>query len=497
MKSIWKDYSPNPVFLTLSGSIDVDVAIIGGGITGIMSAYVLSQSGKKVAVLESYEVGGGTTAFSTGNLYSMTDKRMHHIQSHFSIATLSMVLESRTAAINLIESLCLEYKIPCNFKRMPWYLYSETESEAQTVKKERKALVEAGLGVRDLTSLSLPYNIYKAIKVENQAQFNPAAFVKSMAEIIQSKKCLIYAHTPMQEISEKSPFVITTPGGEVVANAVIMATHTPKGIYPVQTSLGPYREYALACTLKSGDYPEGIFWSTQAQHHISVRSFKTESKFYLLVIGESHKVGQAENDVDYFSRLEYVAREKFDIDTIDYKWSAQHYKPADGLPYIGESLESGIYIATGFSTDGLVYGTLSGMILSDLINGRENPWARMYKPKRFTPVASAGKFLKENVNVAGEYLKDIFGKTGKHPILKGEGKIVEHEGEKLAVFNDQTGQLHAVSAVCPHMKCIVNWNNLEKTWDCPCHGSRFKITGEIIEGPSLDPLKKKVLKPDN
>jgi Rieske Fe-S protein len=223
-------------------------------------------------------------------------------------------------------------------------------------------------------------------------------------------------------------------------------------------------------------------------------SLKEDIEVDIAIIGGHHKVGQTDNHEAYFSKLEKEARSRFDIASIEYKWSAQHYKPADGLPYIGESAEEGIYMATGFSTDGLTYGTLAAMILSDIIAGKENPWAKTYDAKRFTPIASAKTFIKENMNVLGEYLKDYPGNTDVElfsQIKPGEGKIVEKKNEKWAVHRSENGELHAISAVCTHMECIVNWNNAEKTWDCPCHGSRFKTTGEVIEGPAFMPLEKK------
>jgi glycine/D-amino acid oxidase-like deaminating enzyme/nitrite reductase/ring-hydroxylating ferredoxin subunit len=493
MESLWTDYSDGLDFPALEKSVEVDVAIVGGGITGILTAYLLKLAGKKVAVLEAMKIGEGTTAFSTGNLYSVIDKRLHHIQSKFDQKTTNAVIESRTLAVDLIESLVAEHNIDCNFKRMPWYLYSETKADSEPVVKEKKAAMDAGLSVESLSEIPLPFKVESAIKIDGQAQFNPAAFVKALAGVARTKGCLIFAHTPVIEIQKESPLVLLTAESHVIAKNVILATHTPKGIYPVQTSLGPYREYAIAGKLRSGDYPQGIFWSTEPQHHISVRSYKKDNEDYILIIGEDHKVGQSNDHKEYYRRLETFARSKFDIENITHRWSAQHYKPADGLPYIGESMNSGIYVATGFSTDGLVWGTVSAMIFKDLLSGKENLWAHYFSAKRFTPVASAEKFIKENLNVAGEYLKDIFGKADELPILPGEGKVIEHKKDKWAVHKDETGILHVVSATCTHMGCTVNWNNAEKTWDCPCHGGRFTISGDVIEGPPLKALTKKTI----
>lgn len=492
--SIWKATAQKSNFPPLQGDITTDIAIVGGGITGITSAYLLARSGRKVVVLESGEVGGGTTGDSTGNLYSMIDKRLHHIQSKWDKETAGKVARSRTAAVDLIGELVRKYSIDCDFKRVPWYLFSETNKKDETIEKEIKAATDYGLQVEELQELPLPFSVSKAIKVEGQAQFNPAAFVKGLSQNINSGNCSIFEQSPVHHIEKGDKLVLSTPAGKVTANKVIMATHTPKGIYALQTALYPYREYAIAAKLRSGDFPDGIFWDTEAENHQSMRVYRKNGENYLLLLGGHHKVGQEDHYEKFFQRLEQNARKYFDIDRIDYKWSAQHYKPSDGLPFIGESADDNIFVATGFSTDGLTYGVLSAMIFDDLLNDRENKWAKTYDAGRFTPIKSAKTFIKENINVAKQYLKDLPGKSEVDSLTEvkpGEGKVIEIDNEKWAVYRDDEGKVHSHSAVCTHMDCIVDWNDAERTWDCPCHGSRFKTTGEVIEGPAYSPLDKR------
>lgn len=492
-ESIWKAKASNAKAIPLTGDIEVEVAIVGGGITGITTAYLLAEEGIQVAVLESMDVGGGTTAGSTGNLYTMVDNRLHHIQAKFDEKTARKVAESRTTAVNLIEDFVVRHKINCSFKRQPWILYSETGEEEDTIKATKETLERFGLEVQDVTSTSLPFSIKSGIRVENQAQFNPAAFVSGLAQNVNNN-CRIYENTPVHHIEKGASHVLHTPNGKVKASKVILATHTPKGVYGLHTTLFPHREYALAARLRSGNYPEGIFWSAESKTHPSLRSYETEEGKFLITVGYHHKVGQEDKDKDYFGDLEKNLRKYYDVDAVEYRWSAQHYKPADGLPYIGESTDDRIYVATGFSTDGLTYGVVSALIFRDLLTGRDNEWTEIYKAKRFTPLKSAKPFLKENLNVLGEYLKDYPGSAEAEmfsEIKKGEGKIVEVKDEKWAVHRSEDGNLCAASAVCTHMDCIVNWNNEEKTWDCPCHGSRFKPNGEVIEGPAFSPLDKR------
>ena len=493
-RSLWKATASKPKFPSLKENINVDVAIVGGGITGITSAYLLGRSGKKVAVLEARQIADSTTGNSTGNLYSMIDKRLHHIQSKWNKETAQHVATSRTAAVDLVESLVKEQQIECGFKRVPWYLFSETSNKDETIEKELKAAADYGLQVEELTNLPIPVQVHAALKVENQAQFNPAAFTRGLAEKTSRQNVMIYENSRVTDIEKGDPHVLRTAGGTVTAKKLIMATHTPKGIYALHTEVYPYREYAIAAKLKSGEVADGIFWDTQAEHHHSIRSWKNETGNYAILVGGHHKVGEETNNQEHYRKLEENARRLFDVENVDYRWSAQHYKPADGLPYIGETLEGDVYVATGFSTDGLTYGVLSAMIFDDLINGRENRWAEIYKATRFTPVKSAKNFIKENLDVAAQFKDLLPGQADAEEfreVKAGEGKVVEADNSKLAVYRDESGQVHCVSAVCTHMGCIVDWNNAEKSWDCPCHGSRFEISGEIIEGPALDPLKSK------
>lgn len=493
-QSIWKSTAKKTNYPSLDADIEVDVAIVGGGITGITSAYLLAESGKKVAVLESRRVSGGTSGDSTGNLYSMVDKRLHHIQSKWDRETARVVAQSRTAAVNLVERLTAEHNIDCDFRRVPWVLYSETNKKDETIEKERKAAEDYGLATEMLAELPIPVKVSSALRVDGQAQFNPAAFVRGLAEKVKKQNCQIFENTPVHDIQEGDKQVLSTPRGKVTAKKVILATHIPKGIYPVHTAVYPYREYAIAAKLRSGEFPEGIFWDTESKSHHSMRNYKTESGHYIVVVGHHHKVGQGGDKQNYFEDLERSARKHFDIESIDYKWSAQHYKPSDGLPFIGESHNENIFVATGFSTDGLTYGVMSAMIFNDLLNGRENPWAGTYEAGRFTPAKSAKEFIKENMNVAKQYADLLPGKADADEfseVLPGDGKVVDRGGKKLAVYRDEAGKVECVSAICTHMACVVSWNKTEKSWDCPCHGSRFETDGSVIEGPALDPLPRK------
>ena len=485
---LWKKDAEKMNFGTLNGDMAVDVAIIGGGITGITAGYLLAKAGKKVAVLESLRVGEGTTGYSTGNLYALIDEMLHKIESKFNTETIQAVAASRTAAMKQIEAWISEFDISCHFQKRSWFLFSETEEDDKTIEKEYEAVVRAGLSAKKRYRTVLPFKTSLALEVEDQAQFNPVEYMKVFAVAAENAGCSIYEHTKVIEVEEGEEIhTVHTLRGKVTAKHVIHATHTPKGVMSYHTLLGPYREYALAVKLNQGVYPEGIFWGFNKPHHHSMRTYIDEQGTpYLLILGEPHKVGQKENNEECFEKLEAYVRERFDVDCIAYRWGAQHYKSADGLPYIGrKSKDSEIYIATGYSTDGLTYGTLAAMIITDSILGKENPWADFYDPLRSNPLKSAGRFIKENVNVAAQYMHNIvFNPEADElaEIRNGEAKTIEIDGEKYGAYRDNLGMIHVVSAICTHMKCVVNWNAGEQTWDCPCHGSRFNYDGRVIEG---------------
>jgi glycine/D-amino acid oxidase-like deaminating enzyme/nitrite reductase/ring-hydroxylating ferredoxin subunit len=490
--SFWQGTSQARDFPAVADDLHADVVIVGGGITGIVAAMALSSAGKSVAVVEARRIGQGTTGFSTGNLYATVDDRLAVIRDKWNQETVTAVVRSREAAMELIGRSIDRYAIQCGFTRCSHYLYATDAEQVEQLQSELEAAREAGLSAAILENVPLPFPISRALKMENQAQFHPLAYVRNVAQAIASDSCRIFEHSKVTEIDGRNNRVVTQTG-TIHAPHIIVATHTPKGFDVVQTELGPYREYGIAARLSKGDYPEGIFWSMEEPGH-SIRSFDDNGTKYLIVIGEKHKTGQPEPSVDYFARVEDFARAHFEIETVPYRWSAQHYRAADNLPYIGHAAGSdNVHLATGFGTNGLVYGPLAAMIISDTILGRENPWKGLYRTTRLTPAKSAADFLKENVDTARLLIQDRLTRAKAEELADippGEGKLAEIKGKKLAVYRSETGQVTALSPVCTHLGCLVHWNGHERTWDCPCHGSRFAPDGEVLEGPAIDGLQR-------
>lgn len=499
--SLWKKISDqSATYPALNKDIEVDIAIIGAGITGITTAFQLINAGKKVAILEAGKVGGVTTSSSTGNLYIAVQPYYQNIQAKFNFETAKTIAHSRKFAIDYIEKNIQEKNINCNFSRRPWYAYTANNEKVALLEKEVELLKKMEIDIDYTDHLPLSFKFIKAAVMENQARFNPLQYVISMAAALKEKGCLIFEDTRVIDQIEKDVCTLKTAAGHsVIAKKVVMATHTPIGVNAAQFFTAPYRSYIVAVRLKDNQYPEGHFWDLDCPHHASCTHATASSHQLnlLMVAGDHHKVGQGGEMSVHYENLESFLREHFAVAEVAYRWSAQHYQAADDVPYIGlaSRFAKHTYLATGFFADGLVYGTIAGILVGDLILEKENSWEKIYSANRFTPIASGAFVVKEDVNYFAQYYKDFPECATTHfdQIKKGEGKVVEIDREKWGVYKDDQEKLHVVSAVCTHMKCIVNWNNAEKTWDCPCHGSRFTTEGKVIEGPAKLDLKKKEL----
>lgn len=493
-RSLWQELSQTANFPALDRDISVDVAVVGGGITGITIAMHLARAGKTVAVVEAHELGCSATGGSTGNLYATVDEHLYKLKEKWGEETAKTVVESRRASIELIGKLVADYRIDCQFSPRSWHLYTTAASAEQQeiVEQEYQAARQLGLEAKLVDMLPLPFEVKKAVRIENQAQINPLAYVRGLARAIASDTCHIFENSQVTAVEAKQG-TVKTRNGRIKAGAIVLATHTPKGIHMVQTAMIPGREYGVAARLSDDNYPEGIFWSAGQPKH-SIRSVEANGERYLLVVGRKHQTGKEAHTAACQEQLEGFVRSAFAVESVAFGWSAQNYRSADMLPYIGKSvIASGVYIATGYATDGLVYGTLAASIIADDIVGRSNPWRDVYKPGRFTPAKSARQFARQNIDVAKEYANRFFGSAAGDldSIEPGQGKVIKAGGRKVAAYRDEQGKLTVVSATCTHLQCEVHWNEAEKSWDCPCHGSRFRYDGEVIEGPAIAPLARR------
>ncbi len=484
---LWEGTSAPPRFDPLRGEIETDVAIVGAGITGITAAALLSERGQRVVVLEKDTIGSGETGNTTAHITAAIDARYHYIRRKYSPGEARLVAEASVASIEKIAELISRHSIDCRFRRVPGYLYTEKRRYVAEIKNEARAAAEAGLDAKWTESVPLPSATRGAVLFANQAQFHPRQYLDALAAKISGKDCRVFERTRVTDVKDGQPCVVETEGGRVTAKAVLMATNVPiAGFTDIHTLAAPYRTYAMAFPIE--DFPDGLFWDTADPYHYTRRQDQ-----WLIVGGEDHRVGEEEDTEGCFARLLAYARGAFGVGEPSHRWSGQVIEPHGGLPIIGGS--GNLYLSTGYAGQGITFGTIGAMIVADLLTGVTNRYAEVFDRSRRRPHVTAREFLTENLQFPKHFLSDrltshdVEGKSTDE-VRAGEAKILEIDGKKVAAYRDDSGALHTVSPVCTHMNCDVAWNPAERTWDCPCHGSRFTPDGEVLNGPARAPLEK-------
>ena len=484
--SVWHAGAPTTSFPSLPGDAETDIVIVGGGITGITLAALLADAGRNVIVLEALRIGEGTTGHSTGNLYGVVGQ-MQQLHSAWDTETARRVVQSRLEAVNLVENIARRLPQDCGFQRVPQLIYAVDADARQSVQSEFDVVRQLGLPCSLEEGTDLRHAVGPVLQIEAQAQFQPLAYVRALATHIASINCQIFENTPALEIDHDQR-TVRTARGTIRAKDVVLATHTPKGIFSLHAEMTVHREYAVAGALTPSAPPQAINWGRGKEGH-SARHVVSELGHWIVVIGDEVKTGRHDGAAEQ-QAVDERANRLFDL-VPQFRWSAQNYHSPDFIPYIGRSRGAETMIATGFAADGLTYGTLAARLLADLITGRDNPYAETYSARRITPVKSAPRVIQENVLVMKSFLQDYVTDRKTVPLEQvqpGSGALVEHDGERVAAYRSTDGSVTMVSPVCTHLKCIVHWNAAETSWDCPCHGSRFGADGRVLEGPALEPL---------
>lgn len=482
----------------LQETVVADVAIIGAGITGVTTGLLLQQAGYSVVIIDAHPIAYGVSGFNSGHLTSMLlDMDFRRVIANFGEADTRTVTVHLQETILQIEQWAQDYAIACEFKRVPGYLYAESPEQVPDLRELEEAASRAGLPVRQVTRVPLPFPTEEGILVANQARFNPLKYIQGLARQFSEQGGSIYENSRVIDVKNggtQAPHCIETEAGQVFADEVVIATHTPIGFRPaLQSRLEAMRSYVIGIRTQD-PIEDALFWDMEQPYHY-IREAEDEKGRLVIIGGADHHTGEKRETETCFRELEEYAHKHFNVEAIDYHWSAQFYNPADGLPYIGKL--AGTYVATGYSGEGLTFGTLAAKIITAQIQGREHPCSDILSPLRAKPIASASGILAENFNTLTHFVKDRFSKAevtamesipSSQEIPLGEGRICEIEGQKLAVYNSPEGVMHFLSPVCTHMKCIVGWNAAEKSWDCPCHGGRFDATGKVLNGPPVTDL---------
>lgn len=489
MSSFWMRKADAASYPPLQGRADADVVVIGGGITGITLALRMHDAGRRVVLLEAADIGTSNTGNSTGNLYGTVSEGLTTLRKRWDDAVLRQVAGMRMQAVEQVGDTVARFGIDCGFARQPLHLGVSGQAstdQSDSLDEEFDALAVAGLAPAWLDTAPPPVPMRRGIRIERQAQFNPYAYTRGLASALAAAGVRLHERSPVLEV-DAGDGCVRTAHGEVRAASIVFATHTPKGFNLVQAEMEVYREYGIAAPVAAGTVPDGIFWVRDSG--LSLRG--TADGHHLVVVGQKHKTGHPPAKSDpHRSMLEAVTA-PFGTDSISHQWSAQQYRSADGLPYAGVSAHDNVYIAAGFGADGLTWGTVAATLIAGLVQGQESEASELLAPRRFTPTRSAKRWAAENVMVLRHLIGDRLSDAERETlggVEAGTGRIVELDDRKFAVHRDHDGRLTVVSPVCPHLKCHVAWNGVDGSWDCPCHGSRFTVDGDVIEGPALEPL---------
>lgn len=497
LHSLWQDTAPEYQSInSWSRETTYEVLIIGAGITGLTTAVLLQGQGVKCIIAEAHNLSFGTTGGTTAHLNTILDTPYNTVEKDFGQEGAKLLHQGCLEAINIVEELTNKYGIDAGFSHQPAYLIAQDEKELDELQSIVEASTRAGDQVSYVDSIPVPLPFLKAARIEGQGQVHATRYVGGLARAFEAGGGVLLEHCAVTGIDQHEDiFTANTSLGLIKAKKVVYATHIPPGINLLHFRCAPYRSYAMAVRLSTGDYPEGLLYDVKDPYHY-FRTQEVDGEKYLIVGGFDHKTGHEENTEKPFMELEAYVRGIYDVDSVAYRWSSQYFNAADGLPYIGQlpGAEDGVYVGTGYGGNGITLGSLAGRILSDLVMGKGNAYAELFRPGRIKPIAGFMDFVKENADVVSQFIGKRFAYekiSTLSELAAGEATLADWEGKKVALYKDESGKVHALDPVCKHAKCIVAWNRAEKTWDCPCHGARYTPQGEMITGPArtgLTPL---------
>ena len=493
--SYWVDSTSPAEFPRLTGELEVDVAVVGAGIVGLTAARILKNAGRSVAVVEMDRIGRGVTGYTTAKVTAGHSLIYQQLEKRHGADKARAYARANQRALERIAGWIRDDSIDCDFERRTNYVYAETFEQLNSIEMEVEAARGAGLDVSFERELDLPYEIAGAVALENQAQFHPRKYLAHFADRIAGDDGYIFEESRVIDVREGEPSEVHTSSGRVLARDVILATHYPfwdRGLFFPRVH--PQRSYAITGPIKR-EPPAGMYISID-QPTRTLRTIPDGDRTLLMVGGNGHATGQKYDTENDYRDLEHWMSERFGVDEVTHRWSTQDGVTVDLIPYAGPARRGSdhVYTATGFGKWGITNGTAAAQVICDQILGRDSEFASLFDPNRVTLRASASKLAIENAKVARHWIGDRL----KHPqggafddLAPGEAAVNGIGLGQVAGYRDEDGELHVVSAVCTHLGCIVTWNGAEKSWDCPCHGSRFDYDGRVLHGPALKDLEKR------
>ncbi len=467
-----------------------DVAVLGGGIAGITTALLARRDGARVVVVEAGRVAGGVSGANTAKVTALQSTVLSAIRARHGDEATGVYAQASLAAVEQVAALAGEEGIDCDLARRPAFTYAAEESELPAVSAEHAAARAAGLPTVLTEDVDLPYPVAGAVRLDDQLEFHPVRYVRGLAGAVDGDGSVVAEGIRALAVENGSPCRVRTTGGTISARQVVVATHYPlldRGLFFAR--LEPERSYAIAARVR-GALPQGLSISAGS----TTRSLRSYGDL-LIVGGEGHQTGAREATAERFARLETFARRHWDVEAITHRWSAQDPASYDQLPVVGPYVprSSRVFVASGFMKWGLTGGTMAAMILRDLLGGRGHPWASTFSPNRLS-LRSAPKLARMNAQVGADFVGDRLRPPDTADVSSvpaGEARVVGDGRGKKGVFRDEEGTVHAVSLRCTHMGCLLRFNAAERSWDCPCHGSRFDVDGAVLEGPAVKPLERR------
>jgi glycine/D-amino acid oxidase-like deaminating enzyme len=493
--SYWLASTEPPGFPPVHGLGDVDVAVLGGGIAGVTTAYLLRTMGRTVALVDARQILTGVTGNTTAKVTSQHGLRYAALHDRFSPEVAREYGQSQQHALDWLAEHIALLGVDCDFSRQDNYVYAVDPGYRDRLRAEAEVAAGLGLPAGYVEQTALPFEVAGAVRFTAQAQFHPRKWLLALAERIPGDGSYVLEGAPATSLREGDPHVVVTTAGEIRARDVVVATNYPildRGLYFARLSM--HRDLVVAAPVAAGEAPPGMYIAADTGHSVRATPYTGDTDL-LLVGGEQYRTGDTTDVMARYARLASWATERFGVERFDYRWSAHDAMPVDGLPYIGRfhPRAARLWVATGFGAWGMTNGTLAGLLLADLIQGVESPWARLYDPNRLSVRQSVTEFARHNAKAAVHFAVDhvrAFGAGGPERIQPGQAGVCLVGGKLAAVYRDPSGTASAVSANCTHLGCVVAFNDAELSWDCPCHGSRFDLQGGVLQGPATRPLQR-------